>query len=149
MQIFDLKPSHHRYQNTRPKNYKNGSRSKSVQYYKTHDETGQVEIYHDLEWLTILRLTNSLLKTTPYSCYMPGSQGSSGERFNFTLTKEELSETLKLMDYNVRISRDDFHPMVPAYNPVSDRWKMRNISAVPIPKPLLNPYTSPSASRSG
>ena len=52
-----------------------------------HDSSLPISISYDLEWLTILYLTNHLLSIKNGMCYMPGSSGT--ERFNFTPSEEE------------------------------------------------------------
>ncbi|XP_972250.2 lariat debranching enzyme [Tribolium castaneum] len=54
----------------------------------------KIEISYDLEWLTILRLTNHLLSVKNVTNYLPGPSGN--ERWCFTPDEEEKSFTLNL-----------------------------------------------------
>lgn len=40
------------------------------------DNESNKKLYYDLEWLTILHLTNHLLSVKKLNCYMPGSNSS-------------------------------------------------------------------------
>ncbi|XP_034483001.1 lariat debranching enzyme [Drosophila innubila] len=56
------------------------------------EETTQLKLEYDLEWLTILYTTNHLISVKDYNYYLPGKKaGSMEERCNFTPTTEELS----------------------------------------------------------
>ncbi|XP_044270846.1 lariat debranching enzyme [Tribolium madens] len=57
-----------------------------------HDANLKTEICYDLEWLTILRLTNHLLSVKNVTNYLPGAHGN--ERWCFTPNEEEKSFTL-------------------------------------------------------
>lgn len=49
---------------------------------------------YDLEWLTVLRLTDHLLSVSPSSVYMPGRAGSTdSERYDFRPSAEEMAAT--------------------------------------------------------
>ncbi|KAA0201264.1 hypothetical protein HAZT_HAZT009385 [Hyalella azteca] len=109
--------------------------------YPLHDDNGCIQLYHDLEWLTILRLTDHLLQVTPNAVYMPGP-GNSSERFNFTPTQEDLEETLKLMKNDLRICPDQFCRTADAFNPESDALLMEHIATVEQPEPVMNPFTA-------
>ena len=103
------------------------------------NEEGFPIIYHDLEWLTVLRLTNHLLKVTKHAVYMPGP--GSSERYNFTPSEEDLDTTLQLLGNNLAITGDSFSKTVDAFNPRFDSDLLKNISTVPQPSAVLNPHT--------
>ena len=73
LQVIDVKAARrHKFQNgiTKKTDVPNKpAENKSVRdycYYDVYDSTGRVQLYHDLEWLTVLRLTNHLQKV--YTC---------------------------------------------------------------------------------
>ncbi|KAK3876224.1 hypothetical protein Pcinc_018966 [Petrolisthes cinctipes] len=95
-----------------------------------------VELSYDAEWLTVLRLTNHLLSVLPNTVYMPGP--GSSERYQFTPTVEEIEETMKLMDGNLRI-QNNFTATAETYN--HSRGKPR-MEMVQMPSSRLNPQTT-------
>lgn len=66
-----------------------------------HDPREPLELHYDLEWLTILFLTNHLISVKQKAIYMPGP--GSNERWKFTPTTDELSDVLQRMDNNLKI----------------------------------------------
>lgn len=52
-----------------------------------HDENSKINLEYDLEWLTVLFLTNHLLSVKSSNNYLPGPNGS--ERWVFTPTENE------------------------------------------------------------
>lgn len=80
-----------------------------------HDETKQINcIEHDLEWLSILFLTNHLLSVKSVSNYMPSSTGN--ERWNFTPTDEEKQFVLDKFKENLMVL-ENFEKTADSYNP--------------------------------
>lgn len=63
------------------------------------DETKELRL--DAEWLSILRSTNHLLSVSRTNSYMPGI--GSNERFDFTVTKDELEEICSDFGGNLRL----------------------------------------------
>ncbi|KAG7157311.1 lariat debranching enzyme A-like isoform X2 [Homarus americanus] len=98
--------------------------------------TQPLEISYDAEWLTILRLTNHLLSVGTQTVYMPGPGGS--ERYQFTPTKEEIEETIQMMNGNLRIP-NNFSPTAESYNQNKGKPKMELVC---MPLPVLNPQTT-------
>ncbi|RZF35555.1 hypothetical protein LSTR_LSTR014547 [Laodelphax striatellus] len=87
-----------------------------------HDPDKSLELEYDLEWLTILFLTNHLLSVKKNSQFMPGP--GSSERWIFSPTAEEMSDVLERMDKNLKIPLN-FVQTVPAYS--SDAKNNSNI----------------------
>ncbi|CAG9761545.1 unnamed protein product [Ceutorhynchus assimilis] len=96
-----------------------------------HDETKKIQIEYDLEWLSILYLTNHLLSVKTINNYMPGPTGST--RYFFTPTDEEKEFVLKKMHGTLKVPKN-FQPTATAYNgsPVKGQQQ---------PKAKLNPQT--------
>ena len=145
LQILDIKAAkHHKFQNgVKDKcDIPVNKGEKSVRdycYYDVYNDDGDVQMYHDVEWLTVLRLTNHLQKVTQHAVYMPGPGGS--ERYDFTPSEADLLETLRLMDHDLRIQKTQFAPTAAAFDPATDASAVQNISMVSQPQPVLNPYT--------
>ncbi|XP_011495378.1 PREDICTED: lariat debranching enzyme [Ceratosolen solmsi marchali] len=79
-----------------------------------HDKSIPIELCYDLEWLTILFLTNHLLSIKTTMCYMPGpvQQG----RWVFAPTEEEKNRIHNKFSYNLTIPLN-FKESVEPYNP--------------------------------
>ncbi|XP_031774826.1 lariat debranching enzyme isoform X2 [Apis florea] len=73
-----------------------------------------LKLHYDLEWLTILYLTNHLLSVKSGIHYMPGQYGNT--RWIFTPTVEEKALVLKKFNYNLQIPLN-FTQTVKPYNP--------------------------------
>lgn len=69
-----------------------------------HDSNLKIEICYDLEWLTILRLTNHLLSVKRVLNFLPGP--SSLERYSFTPTEEEKLITLESFGNNLIVPQN-------------------------------------------
>ncbi|KAG0710194.1 Lariat debranching enzyme [Chionoecetes opilio] len=95
-----------------------------------------LELSYDAEWLTILRLTNHLLSVSDKTVYMPGP--GSSERYQFTPSQEEIAETVRSMDGNLRIPLN-FAPTVDSYKEARGKPRM---DLVQMPQPQLNPQTT-------
>ncbi|GJQ70894.1 hypothetical protein Trydic_g811 [Trypoxylus dichotomus] len=78
-----------------------------------HDTNMEKKIYYDLEWLTILNMTNHLLSIKNVTHYMPGPNGS--ERFNFTPTKEEKEAVLMKFENDLVVPLN-FEQTQPGHN---------------------------------
>lgn len=82
-----------------------------------HDITIPLKLKYDLEWLTVLYLTNHLLNVKNNVQYMPG-QGGTG-RWNFVPTELEKSNVLKkfnndlLIPMNFKITAEPYNPEDP------------------------------------
>lgn len=98
--------------------------------------TEPLELSYDAEWLTILRLTNHLLSVSDKTVYMPGP--GSSERYRFTPTQAEISETVQKLAGNLRIPLN-FTPTAESYQ--DSRGKPR-MELVHMPTPYLNPQTT-------
>lgn len=101
-----------------------------------HDTSLPLELSHDAEWLTILRLTNHLLSTHSKMVYMPGP--GSDERYQFTPTESEIQETKELMNGDLTIPVSSFVSTAQTYNASKGKPKM---NMVQMPKAVLNPST--------
>ncbi|XP_046397253.1 lariat debranching enzyme [Ischnura elegans] len=109
-----------------------------------HDETKSISLEYDLEWLTILSLTNHLTSVKKCANYMPGKGHDS--RWNFTPTDEEKNDVLLRMESNLAIPKN-FAQTVPPYNPETDGSPLE--SNVCQPKPQVNPQTTEFCRRLG
>lgn len=76
-------------------------------------------LYYDLEWLTILAQTNSLLSVKPTNYYMPGPNGV--DRYNFQPTDEEKTAIAKKFG-NLKVP-DNFAKVSHAYDPSTDEMQ--------------------------
>ncbi|XP_055912913.1 lariat debranching enzyme [Eupeodes corollae] len=79
-----------------------------------HTDDGEIKLEYDLEWLTILFLTNHLISVKSSHHYMPGPNGS--ERYIFTPTDEEKEHVHKKLGYDLKIP-ENFCRTVEAFNP--------------------------------
>ncbi|XP_026812226.1 lariat debranching enzyme [Rhopalosiphum maidis] len=66
-----------------------------------HDNSKSIDLMYDLEWLSILHLTNHLLNTYSNMYYLPGPTAS--ERYDFTPTEEEKTAVLNMFSHDLRI----------------------------------------------
>lgn len=83
-----------------------------------HDENIPLELSYDLEWLTILYLTNHLLSVKNSVNYMPG-QGGIG-RWNYTPTKIEKDNVLKKFNNTLEVPKN-FVITAEPFNPQSSQ----------------------------
>lgn len=81
-----------------------------------HDPNKNIELHYDLEWLTILQLTNHLISVKKVNSYMPGP--NSNERWKFTPTEEEKELVLKRFRNDLKIP-ENFVQTAPAYDPTA------------------------------
>lgn len=95
----------------------------------------KIELCYDLEWLTILHLTNHLISVKGSNGYMPGDGG--GERFNFIPNEVEKKATLERFQNNLRIPLN-FTRIVAPY----DASAGVDFDLVEQPNALLNPQTT-------
>ncbi|XP_013114266.2 lariat debranching enzyme [Stomoxys calcitrans] len=80
------------------------------------DDEGQLTFEYDLEWLTILYLTNHLTNVKESYYYLPNEKSVNGERFNFTPTTEETEFVRKKFENDLKIP-DNFCRTVEVYDP--------------------------------
>lgn len=99
-----------------------------------HDDTLPIKLSYDLEWLTILFLTNHLLSVKQGLHYMPGPAGNS--RWIYTPSTEEKENVLKKFHSNLLIP-ENFKPTVEPYKPeLSETQNQRST------KLQINPQTT-------
>ncbi|RZC39364.1 lariat debranching enzyme, partial [Asbolus verrucosus] len=96
-----------------------------------HNPNLKIEINYDLEWLTILRLTNHLLSVKNVTNYMPGPNGS--ERWEFTPTEEEKSATLQCFGNNLLVPNN--------FEKTALGYTGRNIKKIKQPEAVCNLQT--------
>ncbi|XP_049297486.1 lariat debranching enzyme [Anopheles funestus] len=96
-----------------------------------------VRLKYDLEWLTILNLTNHLISIRTSNGYMPGE--GSDERFNFTPSEEEKAKVLERFDNDLTIP-DNFVRIAEPYQP--DEEGTMDMRSVQQPQAFLNPQTT-------
>lgn len=93
------------------------------------------QLCYDLEWLTILYLTNHLISIRGSNGFMPGDGGC--ERFNFTPTAEEKEAVLQKFQNDLRIPLN-FTRIVEPYNPSMEV----DFDLIEQPKAFMNPQTT-------
>lgn len=111
------------------------------------EERERVEpvLQYDLEWLTVLQLTNNLLNVNRNYTKLPLAPGpnepaDTQQRFEFTPTKEEMDVVLAKFGGDLTIPQN-FTQSQPAYEPQRDGRNFRNLNAMQIPVEL-NPQTT-------
>ncbi|XP_050091108.1 lariat debranching enzyme [Anopheles aquasalis] len=104
-------------------------------------EDQKMKLRYDLEWLTILNLTNHLISVRATNGYMPGQGGDGEERFNFTPTEEEKAKVLQCFDGNLTIP-DNFVRISAPYQPSEDGDGHLNMSSIEQPQAYVNPQTT-------
>ncbi|XP_067004697.2 lariat debranching enzyme [Anabrus simplex] len=108
-----------------------------------HDPQKAMELEYDLEWLTILFLTNHLLSVKKSVQYMPGP--GSNERWIFTPTDEEKDLVRRKFDSDLRIP-GNFTQTVTPYNPEESS---ANSPSFHQPSAQINPQTMVFCDRLG
>lgn len=81
---------------------------------ENEEEDGNLKFEYDIEWLTILYLTNFLINVKNNIHYMPGPN-CNNERYNFTPTEEEKALIRKKFDNNFYIPENFVRTVIP-YN---------------------------------
>lgn len=76
-----------------------------------HDTDKPMELEYDLEWLTVLHITNHLLSVKKSIQYMPGP--GNNERWAFTPTSEEKDLIRRKFDSNLRIPSNFCRTVIP------------------------------------
>lgn len=90
------------------------------------------DIKYDVEWLSILHLTNHLLSVSRSNNYMPGNGCS--ERWNFTPSADEIKAVHQMFEGNLKIP-NNFAVTAPCYDPSNQNSKHVSL------KPYVNPQT--------
>ncbi|XP_058066786.1 lariat debranching enzyme [Anopheles bellator] len=98
----------------------------------------KVRLRYDLEWLTVLNLTNHLISVRPTNGYMPGA--GSDERFNFTPTETEKAKVFRCFDGDLTIP-DNFARIAEPYRSLADDDSL-DMSCVEQPAAFVNPQTT-------
>ncbi|XP_043500542.1 lariat debranching enzyme [Polistes fuscatus] len=98
-----------------------------------HNPNVPLTLSYDLEWLTILFLTNHLLSVKNGTHYMPGQHGTG--RWTFTPTAKEKENVLKKFNYDLKIPIN-FTRTVEPYNPNSTNCQYET------PKLIINDQTT-------
>ncbi|XP_023295659.2 lariat debranching enzyme [Lucilia cuprina] len=80
------------------------------------DDEGDLRFEYDLEWLTILYLTNHLINVKEAYYYLPNKKSTNGERFNFTPTEEEMQHVRQKFENDMKIPHN-FCRTVEAFDP--------------------------------
>ncbi|XP_076280796.1 lariat debranching enzyme [Lasioglossum baleicum] len=98
-----------------------------------HDQNVPLKLHYDLEWLTILYLTNHLLSVKSGIHYMPGQYGNN--RWVFTPSAEEKETVLKKFNHNLELPLNFVQTTKP-YDPDASEV------SVEAPKLLINNQTT-------
>ncbi|XP_058987695.1 lariat debranching enzyme-like [Musca domestica] len=80
------------------------------------DDEGQLRLEYDLEWLTILHLTNHLVNVKENYYYLPNEKSANGERFQFTPTMDEMNFVRQRFENDLKIP-ENFCRTVEAFDP--------------------------------
>ncbi|XP_053675799.1 lariat debranching enzyme [Anopheles nili] len=99
-------------------------------------EDDQLRLKYDLEWLTVLNLTNHLISIRASNGYMPGE--GDAERVNFTPTAEEKAKVLERFGNDLTIPCN-FVRIAKPYQPDQESMDMRSVEQ---PQAFLNPQTT-------
>ncbi|XP_067636953.1 lariat debranching enzyme [Eurosta solidaginis] len=98
---------------------------------------GEVRLEYDLEWLTILHLTNHLTNVKTSKYYLPGPHNAaSTERYNFKPTTDEMAYVQNKFAADLLIPKN-FMRTVEPYNSSNES----NNGHVPQPKAQINPQS--------
>ncbi|ENN75576.1 hypothetical protein HUJ04_004073 [Dendroctonus ponderosae] len=97
-----------------------------------HNEDEKLQISYDLEWLTILHLTNHLLNVQNSITFMPGAGGN--ERFKFTPTDAERELIMSKMNNCLKVP-ENFRATAASHKPGDSAGKLKEL------EPKLNPQT--------
>lgn len=112
-------------------------------------ERAMPEIKYDLEWLTVLYLTNNLLNVSKDYTKLPLQPGPDDidnvQRFEFTPSEHEKEIVLKKFDGNLKIPKN-FTQTVPAYEPLKNA-NFRNLNETI--RMELNPQTTEFCAKLG
>ncbi|XP_004518449.1 lariat debranching enzyme isoform X2 [Ceratitis capitata] len=101
-----------------------------------HLSEGELRMEYDLEWLTILYLTNHLTNVKTSKYYLPGPQNAaSNERYNFKPTRDEMEHVRNKFAADLFVPKN-FVRTVEPYNASE-----ANSGHVPQPKAQINPQT--------
>ena len=108
------------------------------------DNQNPPEIKYDLQWLTVLHLTNNLLNVGRNQTKLPLKLGPDDpqdkvQRYEFTPTEEEMNAVLKKFNNDLTIPTN-FTQTAIAYDPQRDGKNFRNFN--PFVKVELNPQTT-------
>ena len=97
-------------------------RRKFLQFLEVeHDDSVPLTLTYDLEWLTILFMSNHLLSVRNGMHMMPGPGGNS--RWNYTPTVEEKQKILEKMNNDLKVPLN-FVKTVEPYDPESSSRKV-------------------------
>ncbi|KAL0270891.1 UNVERIFIED_CONTAM: hypothetical protein PYX00_008164 [Menopon gallinae] len=107
-------------------------RRKFLQVVDVPTESEERDLMYDLEWLTILNLTNHLLSVRKVNCYL--SSSGDDERNNYTPKPEDMESVLKRFKNDLKVPHN-FTVTVPPYNPKSSNQGSRRL------QPNINPQT--------
>jgi lariat debranching enzyme len=115
------------------------------------DNTNPPEIKYDLQWLTVLHLTNNLLNVSRNYTKLPLQPGPDDpqdnvQRYEFTPSAEEMDAVLKKFNGDLTIPKN-FVRSQAAYNPQRDGRNFRNLNPQIIVE--LNPQTTNFCERLG
>lgn len=102
-------------------------------------------LQYDLEWLTVLHLTNNLLNVNRNYTKLPLAPGpdeplDSVQRFEFTPTQQEMDAVLAKFKGDLTIPQN-FIQSMPAYDPQRDGRNFRNLNPMQVPVEL-NPQST-------
>lgn len=82
------------------------------------DDEGHLKFEYDLEWLTILYLTNQLMSVKETYYYLPNEKSANGERYNYTPTLEEMEMVRQKFENDLKIP-ENFCRTVEVYDPAT------------------------------
>ncbi|XP_061391557.1 lariat debranching enzyme [Musca vetustissima] len=101
------------------------------------DDEGHLRLEYDLEWLTILHLTNHLVNVKENYYYLPNEKSSNGERYQFTPSIDEMNFIRQRFENDLKIP-ENFCRTVEAFDPSFHLTKGHHYKQ---PKSQINPQS--------
>lgn len=95
-------------------------------------------LHHDLEWLTVLHLTNHLISVKASPNYLP-NKDSVEERGNFTPTDEELAAVRNRLNDDLKV-KENFEITASPHDPIKDQQQHGRFNHTSY-EPVSNPQT--------
>ncbi|XP_073838005.1 lariat debranching enzyme [Musca autumnalis] len=101
------------------------------------DDEGHLRFEYDLEWLTILHLTNHLTNVKENYYYLPNEKSSNGERYEFTPTIDEMNFVRQRFENDLKIP-ENFCRTVEVFDPAIHSTRGQHYKQ---PKSQINPQS--------
>lgn len=102
-----------------------------------HDPSAPDYLEYDIEWLTILRATNSLVNVTGRLWNMPESNGLHA-RWDYSTTEETMNEVLEKLNHDLKVPCN-FSITAACYYPGRPQIQMQLVHRISPQKTILCP----------